>query len=247
MKPKISVIIPSYNAGKTIGAALNSVLEQVYDNIEIVVVDGLSKDNTADIVNGYKDHNNIIFISEKDKGVYDAMNKGIVRATGDWLFFLGADDTIYTKDTFANIFNNDKPEILNADIVYGNILFQDSRKVYAGSFSKWKLLRKNISHQAIFYKKTLFDRFGGYDLKYPLLADYVYNLVLFSNNDLKKVYVDDIIAIFCEEGLSSKNRDLVFKKDRSEIIRQNYSPIHYIYGAFIFPLLHKIERILKSH
>ncbi len=247
MNPRISVIIPTYNAGKTVEAAIKSVVEQTYENIELIIADGLSKDNTAAIVSAYtKQYSNIVSIGEKDKGVYDAMNKAIARATGDWVFFLGADDIIYNNNTIFKIFDNVRGDLNKTDLIYGNVLLKDSRKIYAGPFTKWKLLRQNISHQAIFYKKSLFDKYGVFDLKYPLLSDYVFNLKLFSKKSLKKIYIPDIIAVYCEEGLSSTNRDLNFKKDWGQIVRQHYSFPYYIYGVYIFPVVKKISKYLST-
>ena len=101
--PLISIIIPVFNAGKTLQSTIESILGQCYKNIELIIVDGESVDNTKDIIAQYK-KNIDIFICEKDNGIYDAMNKGIIAANGDWLLFLGGDDVLFNSEILTSIF-----------------------------------------------------------------------------------------------------------------------------------------------
>lgn len=246
MLPKISVIIPVFNGEHTIEAAVKSVVTQNYGNIELLVMDGGSKDGTVQLLEKLVQADGFQFVSEKDKGVYDAMNKGIARATGDWVFFLGADDVLYDKDVFKDIFSGTELDVKNLDIIYGDVLLKEQNKIYGGAFNNWRILSKNISHQAIFYNRGLFDKHGSYDLKYPILADYVFNIKLFADKSLRALHIDKIVTVFAEEGLSSTKRDMAFKKDRNRLIWSQYSLLHYLYGAIIVPVVDLIQKKLGS-
>ncbi|RYD59318.1 MAG: glycosyltransferase [Sphingobacteriales bacterium] len=241
--PLITVIIPAYNAGKTIKTAVLSVLHQTYPSVELIVVDGLSKDNTLQILSELQHVRPFKVISEKDKGVYDAMNKGIVAATGEWVYFLGGDDELYNNEVFKDIFS--KPGTVEADMVYGNIWLTEQKKISGGPFTRKEIFWKNISHQAIIYKKALFDRLGVYDMTYKIMADYVFNLKIFAQNDLKLKYVDIVVASFGEEGLSSTRRDEQLKKDRTWLVWQYYSLPYYLYAVFAVPFIDLFKNKLK--
>ncbi|MBW4668545.1 MAG: glycosyltransferase [Cyanomargarita calcarea GSE-NOS-MK-12-04C] len=225
----LSVIIPTYNSSETIERCLNSLICQTYQKFEICVLDGGSSDGTIAKVNNFHDHfKNIKIVSEPDKGVYDAMNKGIDLAEGKWLYFMGSDDEIFDKDVFLDISNT--PVLKKHGIIYGNTYISDDTswakagQVYDGYFDIKKLLTKNICHQAIFYRKELFQRFGKYKLQYPVCGDWEINLRFFSKTD--SIYLDRIIAKFYGGGLSSKpendpiGHDL--KKLRQQALKDYY-------------------------
>ncbi len=221
--PILSVIIPTYNSEKTIESCLTSLIFQTYQNFEICILDGCSSDETIskakNICSSFK---NLKIISEPDQGVYDAMNKGIDIAQGDWLYFIGSDDELVDINVFTDIFKNST--LKKYGIVYGNarVLGDTSwgktGQVYDGIFNIRKLLVKNICHQAIFYRKELFQRFGKYNLKYPVCADWEMNIRLFTKTD--SLYLDRIIANFYSGGLSSKPFNDPIKGDLKRI-KQN--------------------------
>ncbi|GAX44185.1 family 2 glycosyl transferase [Tolypothrix sp. NIES-4075] len=213
----LSVIIPTYNSEKTIERCLNSLIVQTYQNFDICIIDGASSDGTIAKVSSFRSYfKDIRIVSEQDKGVYDAMNKGIDIARGDWLYFLGSDDEVFDKDVFADIFNT--PIQKKSGFIYGNVVYIGddaswikSGQVYDGLFDIRKLLTKNICHQAIFYRKDLFKRFGKYKLQYPVLADWEMNLRLFSKT--KCIYLDKNIAKYYGGGLSSTGIDTMMLRD----------------------------------
>lgn len=218
-KPKISIIIPTYNASKTLSSALESILEQTFTDYEILIIDGMSSDNTVELVNSYQDER-IKIISEKDSGIYDAMNKGIQLAKGEWLYFLGGDDRLYDNEVLEKVsqwFDQD------FDILYGNVIFSISQKLYDGKFSKLKLIEKNICHQAIFSKKSVFNKTGLFNIEYKALADWHFNMKWSSNPSIKNKYINQIIAYYYEDGYSFNNPDERFSKDFNQIIK-NYTP-----------------------
>ena len=208
--PVFSIIIPSFNSGKTIQRAFNSLLDQCYTEFEIFVVDGLSTDNTLDILhsNAEKD-DRIRFISEKDTGIYDAMNKGIRHVTGTWIYFLGSDDRLLDNKVLEKVFS----EIKNRDynLLYGNILSKKYGR-YGGWFTAGDLLKKNISHQAMFFHKTIFEKLGNFNIRYRTHADWEFNLRCFDQAGLHIKYIDLDIAEYSTEGASSVHEVLFFRE-----------------------------------
>ena len=153
--PLFSIIIPTFNAGKTLSFCLDSVLIQSFQDFEILIIDAVSSDNTMSIVEEYAAANTAItWISEKDKGIYDAMNKSISLAKGEWLYFLGSDDKLYDAEVLKKIMNS-LNENHSLDVLYGNVS-SNRLGIYDGEFNAGKIRLKNICHQAIFLRKTVF-------------------------------------------------------------------------------------------
>ena len=165
-KPLISVITVVYDAVENLESAIQSVLNQTYDNIEYILIDGGSTDGTLDIIRKYDDVIDY-WVSEPDSGVYDAMNKGVGLSQGEYVLFLGSDDSLFdvlheAVDCFGN----------GIGIVsyYGNVILSKDKRVYDGKFYPLKLFIKNIPHQAIFYSKCVFDAYK-FNCKYKYVAD----------------------------------------------------------------------------
>ena len=160
---KVTIITAVYNGAAYIKRAIDSIAEQTYDNIEYIVVDGGSTDGTVDIL---RQHSNVVtrFISEPDKGIYDAMNKGVKMATGDWIYFLGCDDYLYPDFSKMCTLLDDKHTIY-----YGNVFHRG--RVQDGAFTAYKLSKYPIPHQAILYPRVVFEKYS-YDLRYKISADH---------------------------------------------------------------------------
>ncbi len=249
-QPEISVIIPVFNAQATVRATVASILNQTFKNFELVIVDGGSTDSTLVILEEFKEVKNVVVYSGKDKGVYDAMNKGIGYAAGKWLYFIGSDDSFYDTKVLEDFFNFQAGK--DCEVVYGSVWLEKVKKVYDGEYNDLKFLRKNISHQAIFYQKELFRRFGGYDLKYPIYADYVFNYHWFADRGVKKCYFDRIIANFCQSGMSSGKRiDEEYMRDRKMLVLKHYNYSYYLYATLVAPVINFVfwkvpEKIVKT-
>jgi glycosyltransferase involved in cell wall biosynthesis len=216
-----SIIIPTYNVGKTLSSSIQSATRQKYTNFELLIVDGQSRDNTVDIINEYVSKDiRIKSTSEKDKGIYDAMNKGIKISKGEWLYFMGADDELYNDEVLLSV----SAEIgkSSGPIIYGNVKIKGDcpwgkdGDIYAGEFDLKKLLTQNISHQAIFYKRALFDELGFFDINYKINSDWDFNLHCFSK--LRFHYCDMIIALYAAGGISTIDIDKSYFNDRLQNI-----------------------------
>ena len=206
--PLFSIIIPTFNVENVISACLGSILNQTFLDYEVLIQDGFSTDSTVAIATALNNDRIKIFV-EKDAGVYDAMNKAITNAKGSYIYFLGSDDVL---------FNNNVLEILaqelvdlKCDFIYGNVQLTSNLAVVDEVFSKLKLLtEKNICHQAIFYKKTIFEQLGNFNLNYKIWADWDLNIRCFSHPNFKIKHVNTTVAIYNDETGVSAAHDKEF-------------------------------------
>ncbi|OBK43399.1 glycosyltransferase family 2 protein [Mycobacterium sp. 1081908.1] len=211
---QFSIIVPTFNVATTLPACLDSITGQTCDDYELVLVDGGSTDGTPDIASGYAPAlgGRLVIHSGPDRGAYDAMNYGVELASGGWLLFLGADDSLYAVDTLAKVaaFIGDHEP---SDLVYGDVMLRSKSSRYAGAFDLDRLLfEQNICHQAIFYRRELFAGIGPYNLRYPLWADWDFNIRCFSNPALVTRYMDVVVADYNDMSGLSKREDEEFKK-----------------------------------
>jgi glycosyltransferase involved in cell wall biosynthesis len=248
-----SIIIPTYNAAKTIEACLKSVLTQNYFSFEILIIDGLSNDATISIIGNFSDER-IKFVSEADDGVYSAMNKGIDISRGEYLYFLGSDDTLMDDKVLLSVFEACKKK--ENHLVYGDVLLVQSKQIYAGEFNVEKLMHyQNISHQAIFYRKDCFAILGNYNLKYKIAADWDFNIRCFMHPDFIIKYINKTIACYNDvSGLSKEIRDIEFEKNsifflsqknNIEINTYKYSREYRIGRVFLSPIKSLINYFKK--
>lgn len=211
-----SIIVPTFNAADTLRACLESIVRQADSDFEIVVVDGASSDGTLDVAKSFVPQldSRLVIFSGPDQGPYDAMNRGVDLASGEWLLFLGADDEIYDSDILARVktFIHDH---LPCDLVYGDVVMQSTGARHAGAFDLDRLLfETNMCHQSIFYRRELFAGIGPYNLRYPIWADWDFNVRCFSNPALVARYMDIVVAQYNDmTGLSMRERtDREFRK-----------------------------------
>lgn len=200
--PLFSVIIPTYNSEKTLTASLESVVHQTFQDLEVILLDGCSSDRTVEIIKNFAEqYNHIRWISEKDNGIYDAMNKGITMARGKWLYFLGSDDRLYSNNILSII---EDTTIMSKEskLIYGDVFTSAGTIQRYPKYNFTKLSKMNICHQAIFYHRSLFDKFM-YDLRYNIFGDWDFNLKVF-NQTTAPLYIDQIIVNYNLDG-ASKN------------------------------------------
>lgn len=203
---KISIITVCYNSAKTIEKTIQSVVAQTYQNIEYIIVDGVSKDGTLDIIKPYE--NNIHqFISESDKGLYDAMNKGIALATGDIIGILNSDDVFFDNQVLEKVAHFHQSNTIDAsvgDIIQRNETGKILRKYSAKNWSPQKLtLGFMPPHPSIFFKRALFQQLGNYRLDFKIGADYELITRFFLKNNVSWNYSNIITTDMLVGGLSS--------------------------------------------
>jgi glycosyltransferase involved in cell wall biosynthesis len=234
-EPFFSVITPSYNSGKTISESIKSVLGQSFTNYELIIIDGLSTDDTVKIASSFKD-DKLQVLSAPDKGIYDAMNKGIKMAKGQWLYFLGSDDTLYDDTILAKVSDviKRKPK---TKIVFGDVYTSDDTIERYTNYQFTELLDRCINHQAIFYHHTLFaDKL--YSLEYKISSDWDFNLQVFTRKN-HPVYLKQLIAKYNLAGASGDWQTgpeylNSFKNKKDVIIRYKGKRNLYFYLAWYY-------------
>jgi len=215
---KVSIITVVYNNRLTIADAIGSVLSQDYSEIEYIIIDGLSTDGTQEIIQSYGDRITH-FVSEKDKGIYDAMNKGLMLAAGDIIGFLNADDVYADNlviERVAAAFSDSSIEACYADLVYVNRFNLNKTVRYWKSCDfKEGLFEKGWfpPHPTFFVRRNIYEKLGGFDLDYRLAADVELMLRFLSRYRIKSVYIPEIFVRMRLGGSTNKNL--------SNIIRQN--------------------------
>lgn len=221
-RPLITVITVVKNGAATLEQALRSVLAQTYQPLEYVVFDGVSEDGTLDLLRRYDDRI-AYWCSQADDGIYDAMNRAVALARGDWLLFLGADDQLRPGFSAAAA-QCREPDTL----YYGDVFMPQRGRRYDGPFTAAKLARRNICQQAIFYPRAVFahDRF---DTRYPVLADWVLNMHCQHDARFRFQYLPEVIAEFNDRtGVSALRVDDAFLRDYLGLLRANFSaPVYW--------------------
>ena len=243
-KPKISVVIVTFNSEKDLEGAIQSYLRQNYENKELVIIDGKSKDNTVEII---KRHQNDInyWCSEPDNGIYDAYNKGWKMAKGEWIHYLGSDDEL-TPDGMQSLMDKSK----NADIVYGNTLFRKSgvKKLRIQVSPKPKM-GGFCCHQSLIMRRSLIADLQGFDMQYQLLADKDLICRAMANH-CRIQQVNAIISIFSLDGASSPS---ITRYKESFTINKKFLPLYralYELAESVFKntcrgIIYKIVKLIK--
>lgn len=206
--PKFSIITVTYNAGAVLEDTIQSVITQTYRNVEYIIVDGGSKDHTLDIINRYREHIHTL-VSEPDKGLYDAMNKGIRLATGDYLCFLNAGDELHEDDTLQlmvhSITGTELPDVLYGEtaIVDEEGHFLRMRRLSAPENLNWKSFKDGmlVCHQAFFPRRELAE---PYDLRYRFSADFDWCIrIMKKSHTLHNTHLT--LIDYLSEGMTSRN------------------------------------------
>ena len=243
--PKFSIITVTYNAEKVLEDTIQSVIFQTYRNVEYIIVDGASKDHTLEIVNKYHNRINKV-ISEPDKGLYDAMNKGIQLASGDYLCFLNAGDKFHDSETLQKIVHTLKGQEL-PDVIYGETAIVDEeghflhmRRLSTPAHLNWKSFKQGmlVCHQAFFVNRELAIN-HLYDLQYRFSADFDWCIRIMKKakclHNTRLTLID-----YLNEGMTTKNHKASLK-ERFCIMAKHYGLISTIlhHGWFVIRLFYK--------
>jgi glycosyltransferase involved in cell wall biosynthesis len=216
---RISIIIVTYNAAATLQVCLESIYNQSYKDLEIIVIDGKSTDSTVDILK----HNTTrlaYWKSEKDEGVYDAMNKGVKHVTGQWVYFLGADDELLPG--FSEMAN----ELGDTNAIYYGNVFAEG-KIRLGELTRYQIAKCGPYHQAMIFPKSVFEKYA-YNTAYKISADFALTLQLCGDSDYAFVYKNHTLANFNHEGISGLNIDTKFQHDKAKLVFKNFGMVTWI-------------------
>lgn len=243
-KPKITVITVTFNAEKVLEKTILSVINQTYDNIEYIIIDGASTDRTMDIVKKYSNRISIV-VSEPDKGIYDAMNKGIKLATGDWINFMNSGDGFHSNDVLEKFV----PQIEDDTVIaYGdvNLIFQSAElKVKPQCLEFLKEGGMSFCHQSCLVK-TSYHKEHLFDISFKIAADYNLFYNAYVREGIKFQYIPVLISDFdAEDGVSSSSKNYRFSlSERARvqgIDKQTIWRLKYLYLVSF----HKIKQLIK--
>jgi glycosyltransferase involved in cell wall biosynthesis len=229
-KMKLSIITVNLNDAAGLRKTIESIVSQTFSDFEYIIIDGGSADGSMDVVKQYE--NRVVYwVSEPDKGVYNAMNKGILQAKGEYCLFLNSGDTLYSEIGLETVFKSGDTE----DIIVGNRIKQYPKKEIVEKGIAYNRVREgksltlfdffisNIPHQATFIKRELFDRYGLYDENYTIVSDWLFFLKTIVFDCVKVKYIDATIARFDMEGISNANMTL-HMQERRKILEELLPP-----------------------
>lgn len=248
---KISIITVTYNSAKTIADTIRSINEQTYPNIEHIIIDGSSKDNTLDIINNISNRVCKI-VSEPDKGIYDAMNKGITLATGDVIGILNSDDFYASPDVISKIITTFEKG--DCDAVYGDLDYVDSKNVSKiVRFWKAKEYKKRAffrgwhpPHPTFFVKKEMYQKFGKFNLKYKIAADYELMLRFIAKEKIRTRYISEVLVKMRTGGESNQNLKNIITANRESYEAWKDNGLYINPIAFMRKPLSKILQYIKK-
>lgn len=233
---KISIVTVNLNNKDGLKKTIKSVLSQSWKDLQLIIIDGDSTDGSKDIIKEYQDH--CTWISEPDNGIYQAMNKGISLASGEYLLFLNSGDTFYRDDTIESTI----PDLNHEDIIYGNAWFIKGNKQweekYPSEISFLFFYSFTLNHQSSFIKKDLFLKYGLYREDIKINADWEFFIRVIFKHNVSYKHIDKIIAVFVHDGLSSKKESIpLIKHERKTILESEfplYTPDYEILSKLVY-------------
>jgi glycosyltransferase involved in cell wall biosynthesis len=248
---KVSIITVVFNGASTIQSCIESVLGQTYGDIEYIVIDGKSTDQTPEIVKSYGTKI-AVFLSEKDAGIYDAMNKGITKATGDIIGILNADDFYRDSSIIEKIVSELKKT--NADAIYGDLIYVDTENIQqvtrywkSGDFDRNKFLYGWMPpHPTFFLRAASYKKWGNYRLDLGSAADYELMLRMLFKHGLTTAYLPQIITVMRTGGVSNKTVGNRWKANQNDRIAWALNDIKpYWFTLWLKPLRKVLQFVYK--
>lgn len=247
MERKISIVTPTYNCEQTLKDSLESILKQNYNNYEYIIVDGGSTDSTLQIIEEYKEKfsGRLTYISEKDNGIYDAMNKGILMATGEIISILNADD--WYEDNVLNIVNDYAINYPDIGVFYGYIRIIKGGEEYMVRRNNYKFIDDYsglIQHPTCFIKSEVYKNHGLYNCDYKIMSDLDFLLKIIKKG-VKYKAIDRIITNFRVGGASSKS-DNSLEKAKIKYINGDLKRLRYFRSYMFFYMKRFTKTIFKE-
>ena len=271
----ISIITINKNNAEGLKQTIKSVIDQTYRLVDFIVVDGDSTDGSKQVVDEFKGQL-AVALSEPDTGIYNAMNKGIRMAKGDYLLFLNSGDKLLNNDVLTNI----APLLNTADIISGNIVIEDEKGITHRCLSQdeisWRYFSAmSLYHQATFISKKTFDTYGLYDERFKLGGDYEFFIRIFFKYNASYKHIPEFVSYFKSDGISNNSAYAELNKKEAQLAREynlskqvltvfaeqlefERSNMHWLYlksrssalyrrtFAFLYALRYHINRLIKK-
>ncbi len=249
MKPKVSIITVCYNAASTLEDTIRSVISQDYENLEYIIIDGQSTDGTVELIKKYSKSIKT-FISEPDKGMYDALNKGIGMANGEIIGMLNSDDFYIDSKVISEIVS--LMDSSHADAAYANLFYVDQkdtdkivRKWNSGPYKRKKFIYGWMPpHPTFFVKKELYEKYGGFNLAFKSAADYELMLRFLYKHNAKTSYLPKFIVKMRVGGMSNANLINRLKANREDKLAWKVNQVKHRPYTFLFKPLRKIVQYI---
>lgn len=199
MKLLLSIITINYNNHKGLDSTIQSVISQTYQDFEFLIIDGGSIDES--VTNIERQSGKIDYwVSEPDKGIYNAMNKGIAKATGDYLLFLNSGDVLNGNTALENFIRH---KDFQGDIIYGDYKFEEGEKIYPDLLTPLFFIRSSLPHQSTFFKRVVFEKMGNYNESYGIVADRAFYIKCYLRNEFKFQHIHYPLTLFDLKGISN--------------------------------------------
>lgn len=239
MHPKISVITINYNNREGLEKTLKSVTSQNYTNFEYIVIDGGSNDGSKEILEIYSDKISY-WVSEPDKGIYNAMNKGIVAAKGEYLIFINSGDHFYNQDSL----HLSSQYLGDEEVLYFNLKHIDQSRIwvheYPDNVDAAYFFESSLPHPATFIRKNAFHKFDMYDESLKIVSDWKWFLLAICINNASYRHVNEVISVFYYDGISSDPDNI--KKIKEETLKVYHS--HFLSAL---PYIEEISSLRKMN
>ncbi|MDC8006291.1 glycosyltransferase family 2 protein [Aureisphaera galaxeae] len=239
--PKVSIITINYNDVEGLKATLTSVKEQSYSHYEFLVIDGASNDGSKEYIEAEAEHIDY-WISEPDTGIYNAQNKGIVKATGDYLLFLNSGDTFYTSKALEEFVGHPN---FKGDIIYGDYKYEKGEKIFADTVTPYYFMKTSLPHQSTLFHKKVFELMGNYDESYRLSADRAFYLKCLLSGKISFQHIKYPLALFDLSGVSNSPEHLAKKQAEDDRFHRELFGVYYEDMKALYEANQEISRLRK--
>lgn len=230
MQPFLSIITINFNDAPGLEKTINSVLTQTYQDFEFIIIDGGSTDGSASVIQKHKDKI-AYWISEKDSGIFNAMNKGIAKARGQYLQFLNSGDVLNGSNALFDFINHD---LFKGDVIYGDYKFDNGGKVYPDVLTPFFFIKSSLPHQSTFFHQKVFQTIGNFDESFKIASDRDFFIKCFLSQHFAFQHIQFPLVHFDLEGISN-NANFKDKKLQEDelILKKNYGIFYQDYKKML--------------